>query len=157
VAATGAERLLVERALATLEEGCRRIARGDEAIETVHQARVGARRLRTMLRLFGRSLGKPTRRRMKELAGSLAEGLGGVRDRDVLLRHLGTLRPDGDPRAARALGFARNRVRIEREDALHPMRESVAKFLAEARPARRAAGQQAGVARAGEDPVAQGS
>ncbi|MBI4868430.1 MAG: CHAD domain-containing protein [Candidatus Wallbacteria bacterium] len=149
MAASGAERLLVERALATLEEGCRRIARGDEAIETVHQARVGARRLRTMLRLFGKSLGKPKRRRLKELSGALAEGLGGVRDRDVLLRHLGTLRPGGDPRAARALGFARNRARMEREDALHPMRESVARFLAEARPARRAAAQGAGVARAG--------
>ncbi|MBI2943976.1 MAG: CHAD domain-containing protein [Candidatus Wallbacteria bacterium] len=149
MAASGAERLLVERALATLEEACRRIARGDEAIERVHQARVGTRRLRTMLRLFGSSLGKPARRRLKGLAGGLAEGLGGVRDRDVLLRHLGTLRPGGDPRAARALGFARNRVRMEREDALHPMRESVGRFLEEARPARRTAGRVAGGARTG--------
>ncbi|MBI3891797.1 MAG: CHAD domain-containing protein [Candidatus Wallbacteria bacterium] len=127
--AASSERRLVERSLETLEEWCRKIACGDEEIETIHQARVGSRRFRAALGLFGSVLGESTARELRRMSRNLGRALGLVRDADVFLRHLVRLRPLGDPARAAALRFARNRVRLEREDDLSPMRAEVARFL----------------------------
>src|SRR5438105_4284013 len=86
---------LVARHLAELLGWCRRISGGDEGIETVHQARIHTRRLRTALELFGHLVLPPLEKRLRKLSRELGRSLGRVRDADVFLRHLSRQRPRG--------------------------------------------------------------
>jgi CHAD domain-containing protein len=84
------------------------VVRLDADPEGVHQARVATRRLRSDLRSF-RSLLEPTfASRLREELGWLAEGLGELRDADVLGERLRSrvphLPPDDRAGAARVLG-----------------------------------------------------
>jgi CHAD domain-containing protein len=60
----------------------------DEDPEGVHQARVGIRRLRSDLRTFGALLDPDVVRPLRDELGWLLDGLGRVRDLDVLLARL---------------------------------------------------------------------
>jgi CHAD domain-containing protein len=64
------------------------IVRLDADVEGVHQARVATRRLRSDLRTFRTLLDPDSTRALREELGWLAEGLGAVRDCDVLLARM---------------------------------------------------------------------
>jgi CHAD domain-containing protein len=64
------------------------IVRLDTDIEGVHQARVATRRLRSDLRTFGSVLDPEPTRLLRDELRWLADSLGAVRDRDVLLARL---------------------------------------------------------------------
>ncbi len=70
-----------DEVLAFLEPACA----GE--VEGVHDLRVAVKRLRETLRLFQRLLPPKERKRVMPLVEELNDGLGRVRDRDVLLEH----------------------------------------------------------------------
>ena len=74
--------------------------------EAVHQARVATRKLRSNLRTFGPLLDPEWTEPLRSELGWLAMGLGGVRDREVLierLRERARSLPAADQRSARSL------------------------------------------------------
>ncbi|WP_035691765.1 CYTH and CHAD domain-containing protein [Azospirillum halopraeferens] len=85
------------------------LAGGD--VEGVHQIRVALRRLRTALRLFGDVISSPETPRLRAEARWLADRLGPVRDRDVVLAMLDALAADDPPPGLGALAAA---VRADR-------------------------------------------
>jgi CHAD domain-containing protein len=74
-------------------------------VEGVHSLRVAVKRLRETLRLFQRLLPAPERKRVMPLVEEVNDGLGRVRDRDVLMGHLREL-AEAAPSAAPALQAA---------------------------------------------------
>src|SRR2546428_899472 len=80
---------------------------GDDP-ENIHKARVETRRLRTMLRIFRRLLDADWAPSLRAELGWLADELGGVRDRQVLLARLRGKAPDlpagGHPALTRLAG-----------------------------------------------------
>ena len=66
------------------EEG----AQSGEDIEDVHEMRVSTRRMRSALRLLEPYYTGKTADRFREDLGDVADALGGIRDRDVLLEHM---------------------------------------------------------------------
>jgi inorganic triphosphatase YgiF len=69
-----------------------RLVRRSGAPEAVHQARVGLRRLRAAVSVFGDMLDDPQSAHIKEGLKALASALGAVRDLDVLLPRLAELK-----------------------------------------------------------------
>lgn len=62
------------------------------SVESLHDLRVGARRLRMVLRLFRAALKQPVARQAENAVGRLCEGLGPARDADVWLAFLEEVR-----------------------------------------------------------------
>lgn len=103
---------------AALAESAQRLVRQDALLrehadsDSVHDARVAVRRLRSDLRTFGPVLGLARSRALRERLRRLQDGFSAARDADVLLArltcHLDDL-PDTD--------------RVAAEDALAPLRE----------------------------------
>jgi inorganic triphosphatase YgiF len=87
-----------------------------DAIEGPHQLRVGLRRLRTALQIFGPALGSPAVRPLSKAARDLGRLVGGLRDADVLADEVvaAALARGADPAAATALmaALAAKRKRI---------------------------------------------
>lgn len=104
--AIGPERSAGAAVRAALTEAVDRIVQHDagmraEDVESLHQARVGLRRLRSHLRLFGPLLDGPWSDSLHAELHGLARQLGEVRNLDVLIDRLGSiaadLRPVVDP------------------------------------------------------------
>ncbi len=87
-------------------------------VESVHDMRVGIRRLRVALNNFAVCLRKKERRLWRSRLENLAQALGGVRDLDVMIEALkarAIIRPEPDRRAI--LAFV-SRLRARRRRAL---------------------------------------
>ncbi|MBI4872423.1 MAG: CHAD domain-containing protein [Candidatus Riflebacteria bacterium] len=110
----------------------RRILGGDTGVETIHQARVGTRRLRTALGLLGCLLPARAHRSLSRAARHSARALGVVRDADTFLEHLASLRPAGDSARAAALRHVRDQVRDARRRGFPIMLERLREFAAAA-------------------------
>jgi CHAD domain-containing protein len=113
---------------------------GDADIETVHQARVATRRLRSDLRTFRDALDREWAGGVREELRWLAGLLGAARDADVLWQRLATRISDLDPQAAEgavrlvaALARERSAAHAALEQALHSDRhQALVERLAQA-------------------------
>jgi triphosphatase len=72
----------------------------DEGIEALHDMRVGSRRLRAALAVFGKAFGKEEFRQWDKQIGRITDALGMVRDLDVQLDYLRQLKTDLPPNEA---------------------------------------------------------
>jgi len=89
-------------------------AEGD--VEAVHDMRVATRRLRAALRIAGPFYKRKVARSLRAMLKELADDLGAVRDRDVLIAHADRFdqeQPEGAPRLAAWL----DHLRAQRADA----------------------------------------
>lgn len=93
--------------------------------EGVHDVRVASRRLRAAMDVARDAFPKPWFGRLHKTAKAITGALGDVRDRDVLLAHLGEER--GKAKAAERPGFDLLIVRVEAERAA--AREDMLRFL----------------------------
>ncbi len=113
-----AARDILRDCMAQVADNMAAIAASD-AIEAPHQLRVGLRRLRTALGIFGPVLGSPAIGPLSEAARELGRVAGALRDADVLADEVvgAALARGADPAAAGALGatLAARRARIRSE------------------------------------------
>jgi CHAD domain-containing protein len=99
-------------------------AQTGEDIEDVHEMRVATRRMRSALRLLKPYFTGKTANKFRLDLGDIADVLGDIRDRDVLLdnmnQYLSTLPEDGQAELRRVIQFIEGERESERDD-LHQM------------------------------------
>jgi CHAD domain-containing protein len=102
------------------------VALGSASAEDVHGARVAARRLRSMLKTFGPLLDEPRARRYRTHLRTFARSLGTAREADVRRALLLSLAADAHVTAAE-----RQRLTVLLDDACLASREQLRRHLAE--------------------------
>lgn len=99
-------------------------AQTGEDIEDVHEMRVSTRRMRSALRLLEPYYTGKTAARFRRDLGEIADVLGDIRDRDVLLDHMNAVMPgfaeDVQAELPRVMQFIEGEREAERDD-LHEM------------------------------------
>lgn len=75
-----------------------------EGIEALHDMRVGSRRLRAALSVFGKVFSKEEFRALDKQIGGITDALGAVRDLDVQLDYLRNMQTDLPPNEAYGIG-----------------------------------------------------
>ncbi len=93
--------------------------------EAVHDMRVAARKLRTLLEIFQPCFPAPAARRLGRAARKLAEALGAVRDADVALEGLATRLREADPELAPGLRYLIKLRQAERASARRTLRRAL--------------------------------
>jgi triphosphatase len=93
-------------------------------VEAVHDMRVAARRLRTLLEVFQPCFPAADARRLSRAARKLAEALGAVRDADVALEGLATRLHEADPELIPGLRYLIKLRRAERATARRVLRRA---------------------------------
>ena len=111
-------RNVIAGAVASLLRRDPQIRVGDDP-ENIHKARVETRRLRTMLRIFRRLLDADWASSLRTELGWLADELGGVRDRQVLLARLQGKAADLPAGDHPALARLTERLAVEADAALN--------------------------------------
>ncbi len=94
-------------------------------VEAVHDMRVAARRLRTLIEIFQPCFPAQLIRRLNRVAGKLARALGDVRDADVALDGLTARLKDADPELAPGLRYLIKMQRAERRAARRKLRRAL--------------------------------
>jgi exopolyphosphatase/pppGpp-phosphohydrolase len=94
-------------------------------VEAVHDMRVAARRLRTLLEVFQPCFPAADARRLSRAARKLAEALGAVRDADVALEGLATRLHEADPELIPGLRYLIKLRRAERATARRVLRRAL--------------------------------
>jgi len=107
-----------------------------EDIESVHDMRVGSRRLVAAMKVFASCFPERAYQLLLKEARRVTRSLGGVRDFDVLIDHYGRLRPQADAEEAPAIDYFVSLRRRDRDRARKPMLADLRKLDQSHFPAR---------------------
>jgi CHAD domain-containing protein len=89
--------------------------RAGEDIESLHQMRVGSRRLRAALSVFAKAFPKAEYQTLDKQVGDITDALGAVRDLDVQMDYLRGVRDPLPPNEAYGVGRLIERLSKERD------------------------------------------